>query len=204
MQGPFSVAVWDIGGAGCWDIARDHFGTKTTMTPHKSARAVLNSVAKGDAALGVLPAPQDGQSNPWWLKLCLGLEYRLHICARIPFSSHGNSRDARSEVLVISTNPPEPSGDDRSFLLVECDNSISRGRLTEILTGAGFKNLSIVGLRGSDEPSGQLTLLVEVGGFVLKDDERLPTLIKDGSRIVGLEILGAYAVPLGEQVENRS
>ena len=204
MQGPFSVAIWDTGGAGCWDIARDHFGTKTTMTPHKSARAVLNSVAKGDAALGVLPAPQDGQSDPWWLKLCLRLEKRIHICARIPFSSHGNSRDARSDALVISANAPEPSGDDHSFLLVECDNSISRGRLTDILTGAGLKILSIVGQRSSDELSGQLTLLVEVAGFVLMNDERLSTLITNIAGIVGVEILGAYAMPLGKQVENGS
>ena len=95
MQGPFVVAVWDTGEVGCWDVARDHFGTETTMTRHRSAGAVLHAISEGSATIGVLPLPQDGEADPWWPGLAVGQDDRLQICARVPFASRGNSRASR-------------------------------------------------------------------------------------------------------------
>ena len=80
LQGPFVVSVWDTGEIGCWDVARDHFGTETTMTRHKSADAVLHAIAEGSATVGVLPLPQDGEADPWWPALATGQDKRLQIC----------------------------------------------------------------------------------------------------------------------------
>jgi len=196
MQGPFVVAVWDNGEVGCWDVARDHFGTETTMTRHQSAGAVLHAIAEGAATVGVLPLPQDGEADPWWPAFALGRDKRLQICARVPFASRGNSRGIRSGALIVSAAAPEPSGNDRSLLLVECDDSTSRGRLTDGLVGAKFDIVSVVGLSSSGAPAAQTVFLVEIAGFATPDDDRLEAFVKNATGIVSADIVGAYAVPL--------
>ena len=196
MQGPFVVSVWDTGEVGCWDVARDHFGTETTMTRHQSAGAVLHAIAEGAATVGVLPLPQDGEADPWWPALAVGQANRLQICARIPFASRGNSRGIRSGALIVSAAVPEPSGNDRSLLLVECDDSTSRGRLTDGLVGAKFDIVAVVGRPSSDAEAAQPVFLVEISGFATPDDERLTSFVENATGIVSAGIVGAYAVPL--------
>lgn len=196
MQGPFVVAVWDTGEVGCWDVARDHFGTETSMTRHQSAGAVLHAISEGTATVGVLPLPQDGEADPWWPALGVGQDNRLRICARVPFASRGNSRGIRSGALVVSATPPEASGNDRSLLLVECDVSTSRGRLTDSLTAEGFDIVSVVGRPSSDARFVQPVFLVEISGYAALDDDRLQPFVENAAGIVSADIVGAYAVPL--------
>lgn len=196
LQGHFVVAVWDTGEVGCWDVARDHFGTETPMTRHRSPGAVLHAIAEGTATVGVLPLPQDGEADPWWPALSVGRENRLQICARVPFASRGNSRGIRSGALVVSATAPEPSGIDRTLLLVECDESTSRGRLTDCLAGARFEIVAVVGLDNSAVREAQPVFLVEVSGFATPDDDRVSSLAKESTGIVSAAIVGAYAVPL--------
>jgi chorismate mutase-like protein len=196
MQGPFVVSVWDTGEVGCWDVARDHFGTETTMTRHQSTAAVLHAIAEGSATVGVLPLPQDGEADPWWPALALGRDKRLHICARVPFASRGNSRGIRSGAFIVSAAAPEPSGNDRSLILVECDDSTSRGRLADGLAGADFDIVAVVGRPDSGAHAGQPVFLVEISGFATPDDNRLASFVENAAGIVSADIVGAYAVPL--------
>lgn len=196
MQGTFVVSVWDTGEVGCWDVARDHFGTETTMTRHQSAGAVLHAIAEGTATVGVLPLPQDGEADPWWPTLAVGQDKRLQICARVPFASRGNSRGIRSGALIVSAASPEPSGNDRSLLLVECDESTSRGRLTEGLAAAEFDIVSVAGRPSADARAAQPVFLVEIAGFAFADDDRLASFVENATGIVSADIVGAYAVPL--------
>ena len=196
MQGPFVVAVWDNGGLGCWDVARDHFGTETTMTRHQSAGAVLHAIAEGTATVGVLPLPQDGEADPWWPAFSLGRDKRLQICARMPFASRGNSRGIRSSALIVSATAPEPSGNDRGLLLVECDDSTSRGRLTDGLAAADFDIVAVVGRPDSDAHACSPVFLVEISGFATPDDDRLASFVENAAGVVAADIVGAYAVPL--------
>ncbi|MDC0033184.1 chorismate mutase [Alphaproteobacteria bacterium] len=196
LQGPFVVSVWDSGDIGCWDIARDHFGTETTMTRHKSADAVLNAIAEGSATVGVLPLPQDCEANPWWPALTTGHDKHLKICARVPFASRGNSRGIRSGALIVSQAAPEKSGNDRSILLVECDDSTSLGRLTNGLTSANFDIISVAGRSSTDAGANQPVFLVEVSGFAAPDDDRLASFVENLTGIVSADFIGGYAVPL--------
>ena len=196
MQGPFVVSVWDNGDVGCWDVARDHFGSETTMTRHQSAGAVLHAIAEGTATIGVLPLPQDGEADPWWPAFALGRDKRLQICARVPFASRGNSRGIRSGALIVSATAPEPSGNDRSLLLVECDESTSRGRLTDGLVAAKFDIVAVVGLSSSDSRLAIPVFLVEIAGFATLDDDRVAAFVENTTGIVSADIVGAYAVPL--------
>ena len=196
MQGEFVVSVWDTGDVVCWDVARDHFGTETTMTRHQSPGAVLHGIAEGTATVGVLPLPQDGDSDPWWLALAVGLDKRLKICARVPFASRGNSRGIRSGALIVSAAQPEPSGNDRSLFLVETDDSTSRGRMTNGLASAGFEIVTVVGRPGSEASGTPPMYLIEIAGFVAPDDNRLQSFVEDTAGIVVADMVGAYAVPL--------
>lgn len=193
IQEPFVVSVWDTGDVGCWDLARDHFGTRSEMTRLKSTRGVLHAVAEGTATAGVLPFPQEGEADPWWPALDVTTDKRLQICARLPFGSIGNGKGVRSGALVVTANDPEPSGDDRSLMLIEQEESASRGGLATAFGQAGFTMEFIASGASSDA----LMLLAEISGFVTPDDERLVAFLEKAPGVRSAHVVGAYAVPLG-------
>src|SRR5712691_3170148 len=58
LQGSFTIAVYAPPEAqGCWDIARDHYGSHTPMLTYRSTAQNLRALTEGHAALGVLPLP---------------------------------------------------------------------------------------------------------------------------------------------------
>src|SRR5690349_23776132 len=75
MQGPVSVAVYvPPAGPGFWDIARDHYGSHTPLLTFGSTLQVIRAVAEGRATVGVLPMPQEEETDPWWRHLLSGRE----------------------------------------------------------------------------------------------------------------------------------
>ncbi len=198
QQGPFAVAVWDEGaaGTGCWDLARDHFGTVAPMTRHQSMRGVLRAVAEGAATVGVLPMPQEGESDPWWPALAGIGQSQVKICARLPFAPGERGWRDSPGALVVCRGEPEPSGDDRTFILIECDESSSRGRLVDALNAAGLAPSFFAGGPGLDGRAGRLLYLVELSGFIEPDDRRLGIFVESGPGVSSAYVVGAYAVPL--------
>lgn len=195
LQGPFAVSAWDGGGNGCADLAREHFGSVAPLTRHQSVRGVLRAVAEGGATVGVLPLPQEGEPDPWWPALA-GAEPRVRICARIPFGAGGTARGDRSGALVVSVGEPEPSGGDRSLLLIECREALSRSRLIEALEKAGLVPLFIAGGPDSGPPSVAPLYLVELTGFLTSDDPRIVRFVEAAPGIGSARIVGAYAEQL--------
>jgi chorismate mutase-like protein len=198
MQGPFAVAVWDQGdtGDGCWDLARDHFGTVVPMTRHQSTRGVLRAVADGSATVGVLPMPQEGESDPWWPALSGGTQARVKICAQLPFVRGERGWRDHPGALVIYNSDPEPSGDDRSLILIECDESSSRGRLVDALVASGLTPSFFAGGPGLDGRVGKPLYLVELDGFIEPEDERLDIFVENAPGVGAAYVVGAYAVPV--------
>jgi hypothetical protein len=92
--------------------------------------------------------------------------------------------------VVVATSPPDPSGFDRSLLLMELDGDASRAKLTSELIAAGLQPESIVVHRSPGSAAAHV--LVEVDGHVADDDTRLAGVPR---RTV---VLGGYAVPVGE------
>src|SRR5262249_60335800 len=67
QQGPFTVAVFAPDDrSGYWDVARDHFGSFTPAVAHEKAGQGLRAVIDGQATVGVLPLPQEGDRQPSW------------------------------------------------------------------------------------------------------------------------------------------
>jgi hypothetical protein len=80
--------------------------------------------------------------------------------------------------------------------LVECDESTSRGRLTDGLANADFDIVAVVGLASSDAHAARPVFLVEIAGFAKPDDDRLKSFVESATGIVSAGIVGVYAVPL--------
>ena len=63
----YSVAVYATGDdQGCWDLARDQFGSHTQMIAHPSGRDAIAQVFDGAASLAVVPCPTEDAPGAWW------------------------------------------------------------------------------------------------------------------------------------------
>lgn len=165
MQGNFSLAV---GGEALLPTAREHFGALTTMRVF-SAAAVLRNMAAGESLIGVVPWLGSDAAN--WFSAKPFVDGKLHIVARLPFWSDRRVGADVADALVISTLPPDPSGDDRSLILPHAGFEPDRWQSTGIPDPQWLK----IG----DQR------IADVAGFI----ESVPPEI--GQKI------GGYATPLG-------
>ncbi len=187
IQGPLSVAVFaPTPQAEEARLAREHFGPITPMRLHPTPARALATVSAGDAAAAVLPMPSEGEdaAMAWWVHLDVP---RLQVVARLPFMAAGDGAGA----LVVAPVAPDPSGHDRSLLMIEAEARASRTRVTQALEEAGFAPTSLLLARAGEET----LALTEVEGFLGADDPRLAAL-----PWARRTILGAYAAPVvGDQ-----
>lgn len=188
MQGGLSMAVCDPDpGAQLTQVAREHFGALTPVRAFGSAGQAFAELAKG-VSVAVLPYPSEEQS--WWTAL-LHQEPRLYIIGRLPFWKPRPEGAPSVQAIVVAAAAPDPSGEDRSFLGLECDSDVSRTKIAGDLTAAGLKPETMLLAR----PQGASinSILVEVDGFLDDEDPRLSAL---GSVLRLPKVLGSYAVPL--------
>lgn len=193
MQGPYSIAVYSDGSdRGYWDMARDHFGSHTDLTPHASRRDVLAEVFEGRATHGVLPFPSDHDDPPWWGRL-YGQD-APRVVLRLPFGDPGNARGESPQALVIARLAPESTGDDRTLLVVETAAEVGRGAVDDMLVKAGMSARIIASHRND------LHLhLVEADGFLEADDAGIQ-LFAARDVIDGVMPIGAYPAPLAPAI----
>lgn len=197
MQGEFKIAVWDAEDPAYWDIARDHFGSQTPLSRHATTRGVLQAVADGSVTAGVLPLPQIDEADPWWP--LLGNESngrQVRVCARLPFASGGNGRGGQSEALLVADISPVETGEDRSYLIIECAEPVSRSRLKASLTAVGLTPTALVTLPKSAAAHGRELFLFEIEGFITTDDGRVAKFLEDNAEFSMTRVVGGYAVPL--------
>jgi len=197
MQGDFKIAVWDAEDPAYWNIARDHFGSQTPLTRHATTRGVLQAIADGSATAGVLPLPQIDEADPWWPLLSnVSGGRQVRVVARLPFASGDNRRGEKLEALLVAEISPVETGEDRSYLVIECAEPISRSRLTGALSSAGLTPSALVTLPKSTVMMDRELFLLEVDGFVASDDGRVAQFLKDNTEFLMTRVVGGYAVPL--------
>jgi chorismate mutase/prephenate dehydratase len=193
-QGPFAVGAYaPPESPGVWDLARDHYSSHAPMTAYHSTFQVIRAVADRRVAVGVLPLPQDGDSDPWWRHL-LSLDAEApRVVARLPFGPRGNARSDSGDALVIGFGAQQPSGQDRTLLATENAVQISRGRMAAAFSAIGLTCTSLI----SCEHAEAANTLIEIDGFVPLGDPRLKAL-RDrlGADLYRLMPVGGYAVPL--------
>ena len=193
-QGPFAVGAYaPLESPGVWDLARDHYSSHAPLTAYHTTFQVIRAVAERSVAVGVLPMPQDGDSDPWWRHL-LSLDAEApRVVARLPFGPRGNARSDNGDALVIGFGAQQPSGHDRTLLVTENAVQISRGRMVAAFSAIGLNCTFMV----SCEHAEAANTLIEIDGFVPLDDARLKAL-RDrlGGDLYRLMAVGGYAVPL--------
>lgn len=196
LEGSFAVAAFAPGGeSGYVELARQHFGALTSLAEYGSTAQVLAAVTQGKNVVGVLPLPGNAGGEAWWRNLRGKNGAAVRIVARLPFGGHSTARGRGVDALVVAGLTPESTGHDRSYALLETAGELSRASLKTLLEQAGFVPHYIE----ARADGGTWIHLVEVEGFVAAADERLAAIAaKAGAGLNRAEILGAYAVPLGE------
>jgi chorismate mutase / prephenate dehydratase len=200
-EGPFAVGAYvPADAAGVWDLSRDHFGSQTPMTVYQTTLQVIRAVTDRRVSVGVLPMPQDGDSDPWWVHLLSPDIDVPRVVARLPFGPPGNAR-FDGDALVIGYGAQAPSGGtDRTLLATENAVDISHSRFVSVLSALGL-NCTFLASGGPGEPG---YTLIEVDGFVSLGDSRLSELRERfGGDLYRLLTVGSYAVPLPEAADPR-
>ena len=194
LQGAFTVAVYAPAAAqGFWDIARDHYGSHTLMLPYRTTSQVISAVTDGQAAVGVLPMPQEDDPDPWWRHLLSTDDNAPHVIARLPFGSRGNARPDSGDALAIGRGAEHETGGDRTLIATENAPGISRGRIVSTLSRLGLACTFIALCEHADS----VNTLIEIDGFVPVGDPRLERFRAElGKSLYRLLRLGSYAVPL--------
>ena len=196
LQGPLSVAICaPENSVGYWDLARNHFGSATPMTLHRSAGVVLRWMSSQAGAFAMLPVPSADDENPWWPQLVDIPHDGPHIVMRLPYFEDRTNRAEQLSALVIGPAPFVESGADVSFLVVTAQAQISRPRLVDALKSVGIAGRCTATLDEADGESGCYLHLVEVDGFVTRGDERLSALVRTPA-VMRVSALGGYPIPI--------
>lgn len=193
VQNPLTVAVFmPSRGAGYLEIARDQYGAYTRMEPMATPGTVVRAVAEGEATVGVLPLPMLEEGQKWWTMLVSDMVGTPCVISRLPLCGTGAGRGDGAEALAIGRMAQEPTGNDRTLLVVETDPELSRVGLRTLVEAAG---LPVQELVDTDEPpSGDRLHLLELNDYVAPDDKRVSQLSVD-AQVTRAVTIGGYAVP---------
>lgn len=200
LQGPFAVALWEPeGGPGYRAIARDHFGSVTPITSHRSARAAINAVIENTVSVAVLPYPENDEPDPWWPLLADDAGWHVNVLGRLPFVEPETGGGAHPVALVVGAATPEPTGSDHSLLLIDTVGTVSAMSLSAILRRVDLAPCHLDTWTGTGDGQPPATLLlVDVADFVASDDARLRRFTDEmGDVVRSISVAGAYASPLG-------
>ncbi len=201
VESPFKVAVYAPDkGDDLWDVARDHFGSFTPLVEFDSAVAAIKAVLANKVSIAVVPPPGANEKDSWLPLLAGDKKNPLTVFATLPFEvlkpGRTNARRSLPAGLIVGNLYPELTGDDRSFLAMQCVH-VPEAEMRRLVGKAGYKARQILAHqtgRGSTAPT---AYLAEVDGFVGRNDTRLGRLrAMLGSRLQILTSLGGYAVPL--------
>jgi chorismate mutase len=178
---------------GYWDLARDHFGCQVPLVGYESPAQVLAEVRAQPTTIGVVPAPIEADSAPWWPLLAGNDPTLPNVVARLPFLVMPNARARGITALVLARIEPEDSGDDRALISLESAQGFSRDRLSAGLAKAGLPAFT----SAMDQVvAGVHHYLLELPGVIADADPRLRTLEQALALTRGtVATLGAYAVP---------
>lgn len=193
-QEHFSLAVYRPKTKdGCWELAREHYGSIVPMTAESSVTSVLKKVSERTASAGVLPVPCK-KEDAWWRHLAGRFE-DLQIVAGLPFVDFENG-EGKTQALLVAPIPAEPSSKDRSFFMVVTAGGIGPARLAAAFAGEKIKSRSVFTWRGSASARQRFSLIEAEGFFGEADPVLLRVQKRLGAQAKRVAILGSYAVPL--------
>jgi chorismate mutase-like protein len=207
FEGPFSIAVHMPDASdpdeprhdrrsGRWNMARDQYGSFTPMSGFSSARRLMDAVRKHEATVGVLAIPESREAKPWWPQLASNRADTPRIITRLPFIGSPADRGPNDQALVICPVEPEPTGRDRTYLVIETTDEISQERLASALKQSKMEPRFTSLWSDPDTPSRNL-YLAEVDGFISDDDSKIIRLSENLEGVAtSIMSIGSYGLPL--------
>jgi hypothetical protein len=163
------------------------------MSAYRSIGQVIRAVTEGQASVGVLPMPQEGETDPWWRHLLSKDADAPRVVARLPFGARGNARSDCADALAIGRGVQPETGRDRVLLAAESSADIGRGRIFRTLSSLGL----VCTFFASYEHAGSALNLIEIEGFVRITDPRLDSFrVQLGGALHRLLPFGGYAIPI--------
>jgi len=194
MEAPLTVAVHrpDAGSFGLWDLARINFGGITRFVPHETTQQVLGAVIDGEASVGVLPLPEQGNAEQWWRRLMTTDRKVPRVVARLPFGATGAEG---MQAFVVAPIQPEPTGRDLSLIAIETRGEVSRAGFANAFRAENLEPVFLVSGLASGE--GDYLHLLELPTFLSADDGRIARVAGTLEReLKQIWLLGCYAEPL--------
>ena len=198
-QGHIEVAVAaPTTSAAYLDIAREHFGSATPLTVHRSTERVLRAVNAADGTVGVLPWPVDGESDPWWPGLAAAARPVPRVIARLPFFANPRGRLKALAALVVAPFDRGETGEDASLAIFIGTSEMAPDGMERALAAAHLDGRVIAVAAAPGENRRSRTLgLVEMAGYVADHDPRLAAAAAAAEGAIDrLVPVGGYAVPI--------
>ena len=199
LQTGLNVVVAEIDGhPEHWDEAKDYFGSCLPMERTFSPLSAIQAVKEGRATFAVLPYPYDGPDSddekPWWEFLDAGSENAISIIVRLPHGDDPKNLNPENRAVVVAKMGFDSSDEDRSFVFLDCDPSLSRGKIADIAKEAGFTPVSLSSKKVTNDSLSRRHLL-EIEGYWRDDTPEIKDFkTKLGSDAV-VHCVGGYPVP---------
>lgn len=177
-----------------WDLARDYFGSSLPMTRAATPIAAVSTLKEGKTTFAVVPRPLPEDEQPWWTFLG-NPQDPMQIIMCLPHGEDPANPNPDHRALVVSKAGFDDSGADNSFLLIQCNASISRAKLVDVAKKAGITALGLSSKRNAAPGSSALHLM-EVEDYMGKEDARIAEFTK-GLEDTGANVMcvGGYPVP---------
>lgn len=201
QEGALKAAVYSPAkGPNLWDLARDYYGAFTPLVESTSALAAVKAVQAGKVHVAVVPPPQAGEKDSWWPLLANDKKNTLTVFASLPFEilkvGRSNARDSLPMGLVVGRLYPELTGDDFSYLVLQCVH-VPEAEMRRLLSKAGYKVKQLLTSTTGRSGSAPTSYLVETEGYIGRSDTRLSRIrAMLGSRLQHMAPLGGYPAPI--------
>lgn len=198
MQCDFSIAYFDKSFTNTPDYAlrdllRYYFGSLARLNQLDNENSVLQTFKQEQATLAVLPITNDDIIDQWWLNL----PQNSYVSAILPFVQNDPIIRTRHNYMVISSNKPIETGDDKSLFKVMGSPDVGRVSIANCFADLQQEALSLCIFDAGD--LSQRFHLIEVNGFVQENYiQDFITRLKEcsGSKILDVEYLGSYPAPI--------
>ncbi|MEM9468678.1 MAG: chorismate mutase [Pseudomonadota bacterium] len=177
-----------------WDLAKDYFGSSLPMSRSPTNLTAIAAVRDGSANFAVLPWPKDYDEKPWWDYLGSDTNEAIQIIVRLPHGDEPERPNPDYRALIVAKAGFDDSDDDHSFMIIDCEDKVSRARIADKAEEIGLKPLSISTKHTNDDQDHRH--LLEVKGYVVQDNSKISELKKAlGDEGIDITCIGGYPVP---------
>ncbi|MCM0019271.1 MAG: chorismate mutase [Tagaea sp.] len=180
LQGPFAIGTLDK--PALIDLARRHYGLAVPLVEVGTPGTLFAKLVDGAVQLALFPSPEDS-AQAWWTRLTPG---DAQVLARLPV----DGTEMQPGAMVVGRQAFEPSGEDRSLVILESAEAQSRPKIAKRFATARLEFMRV--LAETEDGQGVHTLCL-CGGALAPGDPRLAELAGRDGRA---RLAGGYALPL--------